>query len=202
MGRLRQWIGALIIVTASTQCALGNSENEISQIESGIAQAGEPAPDFLLMDLERNQIRLSGFRGKPVVLNFFASWCSPCLEELPMLQEAHLRSADEGFIVLGVGYQDSRWAIEDLAEDVGLTFTIVIDGDNSVGQAYRVIGPPYTFFIDPTGVILSVVPGAMDADTLQVNLDRLLQETERVSPRTGGELNSAGLRVNAEIGRD
>ena len=92
-----------------------------------------------------------------------------------MIQDAYLRAADQGFIVLGVGYQDSRWAIEELAEDAGLTFPIVIDGDNSVGQAYRVIGPPYTFFIDADGIVIDVVSGAMDLEILQRNLDNLLK---------------------------
>jgi peroxiredoxin len=168
-------IAALVFVSALTTGNAENTEAEIGITEPGIAEAGSPAPDFLLIDLEQNPVRLSDFRGKPLILNFFASWCSPCLKELPLIQDAYLRAADQGFIVLGVGYQDSRWAIEELAEDAGLTFPIVIDGDNSVGQAYRVIGPPYTFFIDADGIVVDVVSGAMDPDILQRNLDKLLK---------------------------
>lgn len=154
------------------------NDNEPGITEPGVPEAGGTAPDFLLMDLEQKPIRLSRFRGQPVIMNFFASWCGPCLKELPMIQEASLDAADRGFVVLGVGYQDSRWAIEDLAEGFGLTFPIVIDGDNSVGRAYRVIGPPYTFFIDADGVVVEVVPGAMDLETMNSNLEKLLNRSK------------------------
>ena len=172
---LRQTIGVLSIVIAS---AVGASEQvaaEIGITKPGVPVPGGTAPDFLLQDLEQNPVRLSGFRGKPVVLNFFASWCSPCLQELPIIQAAYLKATDGEFMILGVSFQDSRWAIEELANETGLTFPIVIDGDNSVGQAYRVIGPPYTFFIDANGIVVEVVSGAMEQETLQHNLDILLK---------------------------
>jgi len=166
---------AFIIVATSAGGAAGDVDDEIGITESGAPVPGGQAPDFVLRDLAQNPIKLSAFRGRPVVLNFFASWCSPCLLELPIIQEAYLTATDGEFVVLGVSYQDSRWAIEELAEDVGLTFPIVIDGDNSVGQAYEVIGPPYTYFIDADGMIVEVVAGAMDRETLQRNLDVLLK---------------------------
>ena len=172
---LRQTIGLLSIVITSAAGASEQVAAEIGIIKPGVPVPGGTAPDFLLQDLEQNPVRLSGFRGKPVVLNFFASWCSPCLQELPIIQAAYLKATDGEFMILGVSFQDSRWAIEELANDAGLTFPIVIDGDNSVGQAYRVIGPPYTFFIDANGIVVEVVSGAMEQETLQHNLDILLK---------------------------
>lgn len=176
--RSRHGILLPLFAVASFATAAGQTETGLGVISPGVAEAGGPAPDFLLLDLDQEPVGLSQFRGTPVLLNFFASWCSPCLKELPMIQEAHVSSNDRGFVVLGVGYQDSRWAIEELAEDFGLSFPIVIDGDNSVGQTYRVIGPPYTFFIDADGIIVAVVAGAMDADILRRNLDKLLSQRE------------------------
>ena len=172
---MRQTIGVLSIVITSAAGASEQVAAEIGIIKPGVPVPGGTAPDFLLQDLEQNPVRLSGFRGKPVVLNFFASWCSPCLQELPIIQAAYLKATDGEFMILGVSFQDSRWAIEELANDAGLTFPIVIDGDNSVGQAYRVIGPPYTFFIDANGIVVEVVSGAMEQETLQHNLDILLK---------------------------
>jgi peroxiredoxin len=143
-------------------------------LQSGAAVAGARAPDFLLKDLDQNPVRLSDFRGSPVVLNFFASWCGPCLIELPLLQAAHLDAADRRYVIFGVATQDSRGAIEALADDMQLTFPIVIDGDNSVTRAYRVIGPPYTFFIDANGVVMDVIPGALKQDRLDQLLDKLI----------------------------
>ncbi len=167
---------SIVILAMLVTPMLSSAEGEELGITApGEAVPGGQAPDFQLRDLEQNLVRLAELRCKPVVLNFFASWCGPCLKELPLIQAAYLDSEQDGFLVLGVGYQDSRWAIESLADDVGLTFPIVIDGDNSVGQAYRVVGPPYTFFIDANGVVVEVVAGAMERQTLQRNLDKLLK---------------------------
>ncbi len=142
-------------------------------LEPGLAAVGEHAPDFILRNLDQQPVRLSDYRGTPVVLNFFASWCGPCLKELPLLQAAHV-SRGTDYIVLGVATQDSRGAVELLAEDAGLGFPIVIDGDNSVGRAYQVIGPPYTYFIDAQGMVQDVVAGAMEAADLEHRLTLLL----------------------------
>ncbi len=147
---------------------------ELGIVAPGAVEPGARAPDFRLKDLQGKLLQLSDFRGTPVVLNFFASWCGPCLTELPLLQEAHVKAETQGFVVLGVGFQDSRGAIEILAEETNLTFPIVIDGDNSVGRAYRVIGPPYTFFIDAQGAVIDVIAGAMEQGVLERHLIQLV----------------------------
>ena len=79
-----------------------------------------------------------------------------------------------GYRVLGVAVQDSRGALRGLSESMGLTFPMVLDGDNSVGMAYHVVGPPSTFFIDANGKIISVVAGQIEEDTLEQELAKLL----------------------------
>jgi peroxiredoxin len=150
-----------------------------SSVELGVIQAGSPepggqAPDFALRDLDKEIVHLSDFLGKPVVLNFFASWCVPCLTEMPYIQDAHLQSEERGYVVLGVAVQDSRGALRSLSESMGLSFPMVLDGDNSVGIAYQVLGPPATFFIDEDGKIVSVVAGTIEEEALAQELDKLL----------------------------
>ncbi len=152
--------------------------NSVAPDELGIIQPGSPepggwAPDFVLRDLERNIVRLSDLRGQPVVLNFFASWCIPCLAELPFIQETHLQAEEKGWAVLGIAVQDSRQAVRSLSESMGLTFPMLLDGDSSVGMAYEVIGPPVTFFIDGTGKIVSSFLGVMDHEELERELKKL-----------------------------
>ncbi len=171
IGRLI-WVWCLVLATTLT--AETSVSADLGMLENRAAAAGDTAPDFLLKDLDQNPVRLSDFRGTPVVLNFFASWCGPCLIELPLLQEAHLNASDRSYVIFGVATQDSRGAIEVLADDMQLTFPIVIDGDNSVTRAYRVIGPPYTFFIDANGVVMDVIPGALKQDRLDQLLDKLI----------------------------
>ena len=188
-GYFMPFLVALLLAIACSACSEGGDATpnrfesppkrqalgvELGIVSPGSAEPGGKAPDFVLRDLQKNPVRLSDFLGTPVVLNFFASWCAPCLEELPLIQEAHLQAEAKGFVVLGVVFQDSRGAIEALAETEHLTYPMVIDGDNSVGRAYHVIGPPYTFFIDQYGNVVSVETGAMKKEILQHQLDRLL----------------------------
>jgi cytochrome c biogenesis protein CcmG/thiol:disulfide interchange protein DsbE len=151
-----------------------DSSTELGIIQAGSPEPGGQAPDFALRDLDKNIVHLSDFRGKPVVLNFFASWCVPCLAEMPLIQDAHLKSGEEGYVVLGVAVQDSRAALRSLSESMGLTFLMVLDGDSSVGIAYQVLGPPATFFIDEDGEIVSVVVGTIEEETLEQELAKLL----------------------------
>jgi len=151
-----------------------DASTEMGVIQAGSPEPGGQAPDFALRDLDKNIVHLSDFRGKPVVLNFFASWCVPCLAEMPYIEEAHLQSEERGFVVLGVAVQDSRGALRSLSESMGLSFPMVLDGDNSVGIAYRVLGPPATFFISEDGEIVSVVAGTIEPETLEQELGKLL----------------------------
>ena len=160
--------------------------NKLKEIESGakpeviglldnrLAEVQHIAPDFRLNDLNREPVRLSDLRGTPIVMNFFASWCAPCKIELPFLRAAHENAQDRGFRVLGVSNNDRREAMEAFAKSENLTYPIVIDGDNTVGVAYQVVGPPYTYFIDRDGKIAAVIRGELDEATLEENLNLLL----------------------------
>ncbi len=150
------------------------SSPDLGIIQPGSPEPGGQAPDFALRDMDKQIVRLSDFRGTPIVLNFFASWCVPCLVEMPLIQDAHLRAEEAGYVVLGIAVQDSRGALRSLSESMGLTFPMVLDGDNSVGIAYHVVGPPATFFIDENGKIISVVAGTIEEETLEQELAKLL----------------------------
>ncbi len=149
------------------------SRPELGIVQPGVPEPGGQAPGFALLDMDKQLVRLSDFRGTPVVLNFFASWCGPCLLEMPFIQEAHLQAQEAGYVVLGVVVQDSREAVRSLADSIGLTFPMVIDGDNTVGMAYHVVGPPSTFFLDKNGKVISVVAGPIDEETLEQELAKL-----------------------------
>ena len=170
-------IGALVVVEIpnGTNEANLKAEPEIfGLLENRLAEISENAPDFRLHDLNLQPIRLSNLRGTPIVMNFFASWCAPCKIELPFLRAAHENAKDRGYMVLGVSNNDRREAMEAFASAENLTYPIVIDGDNTVGVAYQVVGPPYTYFIDRDGKIAAVVTGELDEATLEENLALLL----------------------------
>lgn len=143
----------------------GQQQQDLAAISGG-PLIGQPAPAFAVKDLEGQSITLAAFRGKPLLLNFWATWCIPCRKELPALQrfatEQHGRWA-----VLGIDELESAAAIGAFAHPLGVTYPLAVDGDGSVGQRYRVQGMPTSFAIDAQGIVRQTQLGALDAATLQ-----------------------------------
>ena len=122
-------------------------------------QMGDLAPDFSLADLQGNPVRLSSLCGKVVVLNFWATWCPPCRNELPDLQSFYADYNRRGVIVLGINQQEAIDLVRDFRDNHKLTFPILLDPDHQVGDRYHVNAVPWTVFIDRSGVIRSVNQG-------------------------------------------
>ena len=120
---------------------------------------GRAAIAFNLQTLDGKSITLETFRGKPLVLNFFASWCDPCRDEMPLINEFAARATKEGYRVLGIAVEDTRAAITEYSKEANLVFPIALDLNNTVKRSYRIFGPPATFFIDGQGIIRDMVPG-------------------------------------------
>ncbi|MDH3254447.1 MAG: redoxin domain-containing protein [Acidobacteriota bacterium] len=130
---------------------------------------GKTAPGFALEDLDGNRIDLAALRGKPVLLNFWATWCQPCIVEHPVLQAAARRYADRVHF-LGVIYQDENDAILRFLRQRGSWGPSLVDPDVKVGIAYGVYGAPETFFIDSSGIVAEKVTGPLSPG----QLDRIL----------------------------
>lgn len=130
---------------------------------------GYPAPDFRLKTLDNQNFALSELRGKPVVLNFWATWCGPCRNELPALQKASERYAGE-VAIIGVDQAEPAETVKKYADELGLTFTIPLDTSHDAANAYDVTLMPTTYFIDAQGVIRSVHLGEMNMITLAENI--------------------------------
>ncbi len=120
-------------------------------------QAGAPAPDFSLATLDGEMVTLSDLRGRPVVLNFWATWCGPCRAEMPALEQVWQQYEQGGVMVLGVDQGEQAGTVERFVrEEVGTSFPILLDPDQKVGAAYQVRALPTTFFIGADGVIQEV----------------------------------------------
>ena len=111
-----------------------------------------PAPLFTLARLDRpGRLSLTSLRGKAVVVNFWASWCRPCKEELPVLEQTWRRYRDRGLVVVGIDAQDFSGDAKRFARKYGITYPIVHDGPGATLGRYGVTGFPETFFVDRTG---------------------------------------------------
>ncbi len=139
---------------------------------------GHPAPDFTLAVLSRQSapaIHLASLKGKPVVLNFWASWCDPCKREAPLLQTTWQRVQGQGIVFLGIDFQDSQSDGLNFLQHYGITYPNVTDSIGSVGINYGVSGVPETIFINRQGVIVHKVIGELSEQTMQTNLQSILR---------------------------
>jgi cytochrome c biogenesis protein CcmG/thiol:disulfide interchange protein DsbE len=141
-------------------------------------QKGFIAPDLSLETPQGERIELSALRGKPLILNFWASWCPPCRAEMPTLQALHERYGSE-FVLLGINAstQDSLPKAYQLIAELNLTFPILLDSNGTAVSAYRVFSLPTTFFIDRRGIIRDVVVGGpLSEASLRARLEPLIAE--------------------------
>ncbi|WP_084423475.1 TlpA family protein disulfide reductase [Cohnella thermotolerans] len=154
------------------------SRQEASAANGKIQEApriGSPAPSFTLKGMDGDSYSLRQFRGKPVVLNFWASWCDPCKEEAPSF--AKLRQAfgsDLEVVAVNLTAVDSEKSARAFASSYGFDFPVLMDRDGSVADRYRIRPIPSTFFIDKNGVIADGAVGSMTWENLKAKADRLV----------------------------
>jgi cytochrome c biogenesis protein CcmG/thiol:disulfide interchange protein DsbE len=140
------------------------------------ATEGSLAPDFTLADLDGHPIHLDELRGRPVVVNFWASWCVPCVEEFPLLNQAAERHAADGLVVVGIVYQDRTEAARAFMERYGATWPAAMDPGERVASAYGILGPPQTYFIGRDGTIVARQIGQFSAASLEEKLAAIIDE--------------------------
>lgn len=140
------------------------------------AQEGQMAPDFELQTADGETIKLSDLRGKPVMINFWATWCGPCQVEMPLFVDAYNKNKDQ-LVVLGVDVQEPAEPVRQFMQRFGMTFPVPLDLDGQVSTLYRVRALPTTYFIDAEGRIVRAHRGAiLNRPQLQPFLDEIMTE--------------------------
>ena len=122
---------------------------------------GSPAPEIVLKDLQGRDVKLSDLRGKVVLVNFWATWCKPCKEEMPAMQASYDKLRDKGFFVLAVNELEDTARVAEHIRTHGHTFEVVMDHNNQVANMYGVVGLPASFLIDPQGIVRERISGSL-----------------------------------------
>lgn len=184
----RQW---MVVVTVLAGLALGAWALTRFGPESGPVQVGSRAPDFMVMDLATGDsvsIR-KRYKGRVTLVNIWATWCAPCREEMPSMQEAYAKLAPRGFAIAAVSIDDGSSAdVRRFARQFGLTFDILLDRSGVIQQRYQTTGVPESFLLDKDGVIVKRLIGshnwASPANIAQI--ERLLGDGAAVAGLPAG----------------
>jgi peroxiredoxin len=128
-------------------------------------QAGKPAPDFELTSLEGTPVRLSDYLGHPILINYWATWCPPCREELPIIQKRYEQFSPD-LVVLSIDAGEDTDTIKKYIGEFGFTFPVLLDPDWKAEALFGILAYPTSVFIDDKGIILARYVGGMSADTL------------------------------------
>lgn len=145
--------------------------NRIPAIEAAFGRragisAGQAAPDFTLTLLDGGVFRLAEHRGQGVVLNFWASWCTPCRAEMPYFETTYRTYQERGVLFLGVGVQDTPESARAFLRELAITYPSGLDEGNEIALRYQLIGLPTTVFIAPDGKVTRKQTGAISEDQL------------------------------------
>ncbi|VAW78316.1 hypothetical protein MNBD_GAMMA13-676 [hydrothermal vent metagenome] len=131
-----------------------------------------PAPDFALKNNSGKNLRLSEFRGEVVMINFWASWCAPCRQEMPLLEELYSQYQPMGFTILGVNVEEDSSKAKQMLRDIPVSFPILFDNNSKVSKLYNVVAMPSTVLVDRNGNVRYLhqgyKPGYEDAYQQQV----------------------------------
>ena len=160
---------------------VGNTTNAGQIAAATETTALEEAPDFTFYDFSGNPRKLSEFKGKPVVLNFWASWCGPCKSEMPEFEDAYQTYGKQiQFLMMNLtdGYQETVGSAQGYIAANGYTFPVFYDRDMDGSIAYRVTGVPVTYFIDAEGNLIAWFSGAISGEKLQMGID-LIYSSEK-----------------------
>jgi len=133
--------------------------------KSQVASVGKPAPDFDTVDLQGNVWSLSKLRGKVVFVNFWATWCAPCREEMPAMQRLYVKMPKDKFEMIALFNNDKSDVAKNFVAKLGITFPILSDEFNFAGTKYGLTGLPETFIVDKQGVIREKYIGPAEWDS-------------------------------------
>ncbi len=150
-----------VMALAGGMILLGSTDRMAWSMGERVPATGMPAAEFTLTDLEGRAHDLSQYRGKIVLLNFWATWCKPCTTEMPAMQTTYDRLREKGFVVLAVNELEDDAKVREHIQAYRHTFPVLMDRENRVANLYGVYGLPVSVFIDEAGVVQAYIKGGL-----------------------------------------
>jgi peroxiredoxin len=165
---------AVFVVIALLAVLVGLPAFDGWSMGSRVPTVGMQAEDFSLIDLEGKSQSLSHYRGKIVLMNFWATWCKSCTTEMPAMQASFTRLRDKGFVVLAINELEDDATVREHIKQHGYTYPVLMDRDNQVANQFGVFGLPVSVFVDKNGVVQGYIKGGLLTEQkIQEVVDRL-----------------------------
>jgi peroxiredoxin len=157
---------ALLLATVGCQCGRDSAP---------VARVGRPAPEFTLPALDGQPVSLSALKGKPIMVNFWATWCGPCVHEVPYIQETYQVWSGKGLVILAVNLGESLSQVQGFVQENQLSFPVLLDGGGEVAGQYGVRAIPTTVFIDGEGITRNIKQGSYPSRAaIEVDLKKIM----------------------------
>jgi peroxiredoxin len=168
--KARRWIAILVVLVIIVAASV-----ILTKKQDTAPEVGHVAPNFTLTTLAGQTLNLAQFRGKPVYLNFFASWCPPCQFETPDVEKMYKKYGNKiTFIGVNLAFNDTVPRLKKFLKTYGVTYPVLLDKSGSVTKTYKVMAIPTSFFIKSNGVIMYHYLGALIAPQMQTEFNKLL----------------------------
>jgi len=166
---------AILALTVLFFLPLGGDDPDADTVTvGGHPLYGQPAPEIDLETFDGERMTLSSLRGRPVLINFWATWCGPCRDEFPLMVETYAAHAGDGLEILGILHDDLVDSGRRFAADEGATWPMLYDADDEAWQAYAGVGKPMSFFVDPDGIVRAFSLGPFNEAGLERQLATIL----------------------------
>jgi peroxiredoxin len=158
-------VAGLLVIVLSVTWAIKNRTTP-----SQLPEVGRALPDFNLPDLDGKMVRLSDYRGRPVLINFWATWCPPCRAEMDDLEAFYYDHQKEGLMILAVNSGESRDIAAEFAQELGLSFTVLLDEDFTISDQWLINSLPTSILVDRDGVVQVIHVGLFSAEQMDEEL--------------------------------
>jgi cytochrome c biogenesis protein CcmG, thiol:disulfide interchange protein DsbE len=167
------FIVAIILTLGLTACSDDTDVDKL--VDQMSPKAGYKAPNFELLDVKADTAKLKEYQGSPIVLNFWATWCGPCKEEMPLLEQTYIKHKDSGLVMLGMNNKEQSGTVSTYVSRGGYSWRMLLDYDGKIADIYRINAYPTTFFIDRNGYTRSIYVGGLTAEQLDKRIEKIMK---------------------------
>lgn len=175
MGKSRKTVQIVILIAVLIIGGYAIGSTLFVADDKGPLKEGGKPPAFELVDLEGNLKQLSDYEGKAVVINFWGTFCPPCVKEMPEFERQYAKWKDQGLVILAINLSEDTLTVNNFVRRFDLNYPILRDVNRKTERSYGLKSYPTTFFINPNGTIMEIKVGGMTEEEIDERIERLLQ---------------------------